>query len=502
METPLLELKDVSMMYPGTLALDGVSFRIRQGEVHALIGENGAGKSTLVKIMSGVLTPTKGRIFLEGEEVAFGSPLDAQKAGIAVIHQEAAVFPDLSVAENIFMSSPVYAGRLPFLSWKEMHRRAADILEELGVPLETRTPVKDLSTAERQLVEIAKALTHRARIVIMDEPTSSLSAREVEDLFSIIRDLKASGTGVVFISHKFEEIEEIADHFTVLRDGQYVGEGEVRETSREEIIRMMIGRKIEQYYPERNSRPGEVVLEVKNLSREGVFHDVSFEVRRGEILGFFGLVGSGRTEVMRCIVGVDAWDSGEVRFRGEAVRFRSPREAMGHGIVYVPEDRQLQGCILNMSICENITLPLLSALHKRGWIDRERERRFAEEYAKRLEVKAPHVHVWVNALSGGNQQKVVLAKWLAAQPSLLILDEPTRGIDIATKAAVHTLVADLAAQGLAVLLVSSELPEVLGMADRVVVFHEGAVTGTFDARACTSEEIMRAALGHGERSAG
>lgn len=500
MKEPILTLHDISMHFPGIKALDGVKLSLRPGEVHALIGENGAGKSTLVKVITGVYRPTEGSIVYMGREVEFKSPQEAQQAGIAVIHQETSMFGDLSVAENIFMGhAPRVAlpGAFPFkpISWASMNRRAAALLGRLGMKIDPRALVKDLSTAERHLVEIAKALSQEAKILIMDEPTSALTIRETEELFTLVRKLKEEGTAIAFISHKFEELFEIADYYTVLRDGRYIGEGSISEAREDDLVKMMVGRSIDQLFPKTEAVIGDTVLEASGLSKTGIFKDVSFSVRRGEILGFFGLVGAGRSEVMRSLIGVDTLDGGTLNMMGTPKKFRSPGEAMREGIVYVPEDRQRQGAVLTMSIADNITLPQIDRLSDAGFLNAEKERKVAEEYAKKLEVKAAGIGYDVQTLSGGNQQKVVLAKWLASNPTLLILDEPTKGIDVATKSAVHAIVSDLACRGLAVVMVSSELPEIMGMTDRVVVMHEGVVSAVFERKDFKEEDIMRAAMG-------
>ncbi len=500
MQEAILELKDIAMYFPGIKALDGVRFACRTGEVHALIGENGAGKSTLVKVMTGVYRPTAGEIVLDGKSVSFSSPLEARKAGIAVIHQETSMFGDLSVAENIFMGhaprrSLIKGLRLSPIDWKTMREESAALLSRLGLKVDPRTLVKDLSTAERHLVEIAKALSMEARVLIMDEPTSALSIHETEELFALVKRLRDEGVAIVFISHKFEELFEIADYYTVLRDGKYIGEGSMKNAKENELVKMMVGRSVDQLFPKVEAEIGEVALRAEGLSQTGIFKDISFEVRKGEILGFFGLVGAGRSEVMRALIGVDPLDGGTVSMDGRAVRFSSPGAAMAKGIVYVPEDRQKQGAILAMSIAENITLPQIDALSDRGWLNPKKEAAVAADYAQRLEVKAAGLGYDVQTLSGGNQQKVVLAKWLASDPRVLILDEPTKGIDVATKSAVHGIVSQLAAKGLAVVMISSELPEIMGMADRVAVMHEGTVSAVIDRKDFSEERIMRAAMG-------
>ncbi|HCM25491.1 MAG TPA: D-xylose ABC transporter ATP-binding protein [Treponema sp.] len=497
MNTAILQLNDISMHFPGIKALDGVSFSVRPSEIHALIGENGAGKSTLVKVMTGVYRPTSGTLSLDNHKVEFKSPQDAQKLGIAVIHQETSMFGDLSVAENIFMG---HEPRAPFrffrpISWLRMRRGAVELLDKLGLKTDPRTLVKDLSTAERHLVEIAKALSRKARILIMDEPTSALTIRESEELFELVRRLKAEGVAIVFISHKFEELFEIADSYTVLRDGRFIGEGSMKEATEDQLVRMMVGRSVDQLFPKKESSIGGVAMDAFKLGKTGIFKGVSFQVRHGEILGFFGLIGAGRSEVMQAIIGVDKLDAGELKVEGKPVRFSSPGDAMKKGVVYVPEDRQRQGAVLAMSIADNITLPQIDDLSAFGWLKPAKEFAVAAEAAKRLEVKAAGIEYDVQTLSGGNQQKVVLAKWLASGPRILILDEPTKGIDVATKSAVHAIVSELASQGLAVIMVSSELPEIMGMADRVVVMHEGVVSEIIEREDFKEERIMRAAMG-------
>jgi rhamnose transport system ATP-binding protein len=491
----ILECRKISKSFPGIKALDEVDFSIQSAEVHALIGENGAGKSTLVKIITGIYRPDAGTIRLEGRQVQFESPLASQAAGIAAIHQEATMFPELSVIENIYMGHHLTLRGLPLLSWGRMKRRTKALLKELELDIDPDTPVKNLSVAQRHMVEIVKALSLDARIVIMDEPTSALSLREVEDLYTIIRRMKQADRALVFISHKFEDIYEIADRFTVLRDGRRVGEGPVAGTEVDEIIKLMVGRSLTQMYPKLAVEQGEAVLAVERLSRRGVFKDVSFLLRRGQILGFFGLVGSGRSEVMRAIFGIEAADRGTITVAGRRARIVDPRQAMRLGLAFLPEDRQLQGTILGMSIRENTTLPIIDRLARRSFLDIPRERAVTEDYAKRMEIKAASWEQAVNSLSGGNQQKVVLAKWLATEPKVLILDEPTKGIDVATKVRVHEFISKLAQQGLGIVLVSSELPEILGMSDSIIVMHEGTVTARLDRKEANPEVLIRAAMG-------
>ncbi len=496
MSETILEVKNLTKYFPGIKALDGVHLTIRTGEVHALIGENGAGKSTLVKIMTGVYFPTAGEVLYEGNLLEFKNALDAQNAGIAAIHQEASMFSELSVTENIFMGHHITKGRTRRIDWKAMQKETQALLDELELDIDCNTLVKNLGVAQRHMVEIAKALSLNAQIVIMDEPTSALSMREVEDLYKIVRRLKDAGKAIIFISHKFDEIFEICDYFTVLRDGKYIGEGKVADTNVDEIVTMMVGRSLDQMYPKTDVAIGKTMLSVKNLAQPGYFSNVSFDLHEGEILGFFGLIGAGRSEVMRTIFGIDKRSAGTVSLDGKEVHIADPNDAMNYGIAFVPEDRQSQGVILQMSIAKNITLPQINKLSKYGIINKKREFEVTKTFGEKMEIRAAGWHVDADTLSGGNQQKVVLAKWLATQPRILILDEPTKGIDVATKAAVHEFISEMASQGLAVILISSELPEVLGMADRVIVMHEGKMTGEFSREEANSDNVIKAATGH------
>jgi len=492
----ILELKNISMYFPGIKALDGVDFAIRPGEVHALIGENGAGKSTLVKIMTGVYKQTAGQVLLNGKEKNFKSALDAQAAGITAIHQEASMFPELSVTENIFMGHHIKkgtSGKGP-VDWKTMKQRTKELLDDMELDISPDALVKSLGVAQRHMVEIAKALSIDAQIVIMDEPTSALTLREVEDLYKIIRRLRDEGKAVIFISHKFEEIFDICDTYTVFRDGQLVGDGTVSEATISSIINLMVGRSLDQLFPKEEAEIGDIVLEVENLSRIGYFKDISFNLHKGEILGFFGLIGAGRTEVMRVLFGIDRATGGKVHLKGKPVTFTRPKDAMKAGIAYIPEDRHEQGTILDMSIADNITLPKVDDLSHFGILDKKAERSLAEDFANKIEIKSAGLSVNTSTLSGGNQQKVVLAKWLSTQPEILILDEPTKGIDVGTKARVHKIVSDMASEGKAIILVSSELPEVLGMSDRIVVMHEGFVTSIIDRKDADPDKVMLAAI--------
>ena len=492
MSENILELKNISKSFSGVEVLHNVSFELRPGEVHALLGENGAGKSTLVKIITGVHHPDKGEILLNGEPVHFSDARESRQAGIAAIYQELSLFPDLDVAENIF------AGRQPVtiggrVDWRKLYAEAGKLLESLGVKLDLKQKARTLSIAQQQMVEIARAFSINAQILIMDEPTSSLTLHEVDDLFRLVRRLRAEGTAIIFISHRLEELFSLADRVTVLRDGSYVDTRSMKDVTRDDLIRMMVGRTITNLFPKQDVQAGDVVLKVENLSRAGSFHDVSFELRRGEILGLAGLVGAGRTNVARAIFGVEPASGGRIQVEGRDVVITSPQQAIGLGLAYVPEDRQLHGLIPAMSLTPNISLPILHHFAQFGWLQDKSERKSAYEAACQMEVRANNIWQLARELSGGNQQKVVLAKWLSTNPRILILDEPTRGIDVGTKAAVHGLMSKLASEGMAILMISSELPEILGMSDRVIVMREGHVTGHFSRAEATQEMIISAA---------
>jgi rhamnose transport system ATP-binding protein len=493
-----LRLANISKSFAGVHALRGVHLELRPGEVHALLGENGAGKSTLVKVITGVHQPDSGEIYLDGRHVELADPRQATQLGISAIYQELSIFPDLDIAENIFIGrQPRLAGGLvgAFVGWRKLYRDADELLASLGVHLNVRTRARNLSVAQQQMVEIARALSVNARILIMDEPTSALTLSEVAELFQIVRRLRANGTAILFISHRLEELFEIADRVTVLRDGAYVDTRPMAGVTQGELIRMMVGREVNDLFPKTAVAPGEAVLRVTDLARRGAFSGVSFELRRGEILGMAGLVGAGRTEVSQALFGVAPADAGTIEIDGRPVRIETPRQAMQLGLALVPEDRQHHGLVLPMDITDNVTMPTLARFTHQGWLAANDARHAAYSAATQMEVKATSVWQRARELSGGNQQKVVLAKWLSTAPRILILDEPTRGIDIGTKAAVHQLMSDLAGQGIAILMISSELPEVLGMSDRILVMREGRVTGLFDRREASQEVIMRAATG-------
>ena len=490
----IVELTGISKQFGVVQALKDVDFSLLAGEVHALVGENGAGKSTLVKILAGIYRPDAGVVKIGGERVELRSPVQAQALGIAVVQQEPMLFPDLDVAENVFMGRHP-RDRFGRVDWKRMYREVDQLLASLDVSLSSHTPVQGLSVAEQQLVEIVKALSLQARVLVLDEPTAALSAHEVDELFAIVRQLRERGVAILFVSHRLEEVFSIADRLTVLRDGAHIITAHISEMNTEDIIKHMVGRELSNLFPKGEAAIGEIVLEVRHLTRPGVFADVSFQLRRGEILGFAGLVGAGRTEVARVLFGIDRAASGEILLKGKKAHIRSPHQAMHNGIAYVPEDRHQQGLVMNFSIASNVTLPILQQVSRLGLIQPRREQKVAGEYSRQLQVRSTGVGQLVNALSGGNQQKVVLGKWLATNPSVLILDEPTRGIDVGAKAEVHRIISELASSGLAIILISSELPEVLAMADQVIVLHEGHVTGTFARSEATQERVMYAATG-------
>jgi rhamnose transport system ATP-binding protein len=491
----MLKLTGLSKSFPGVRALHDVGFALAAGEVTALIGENGAGKSTVVKLLTGIYRPDAGSIEVSGTAQAFTSPADSWKAGITAIHQETAMFDELTVAENIFMGHAPRKGRL--IDWRSMQQRADVILKSIEADIDPGTPLKQLGVAQKHMVSIARALSHDSRIVIMDEPTASLSAREIDELFRIVDRLKKENRAILFISHKFDEIFRVADRWVCLRDGEKVGDGNIKDVTQNDLVKLMVGRSIDQIFPKREPNIGETVLEVSNLSNATEFADVSFTLRKGEILGFYGLVGAGRSEAMQALFGISRALSGQIKVKGEAVKIASPAEAIAKGISYVPEDRQVQGAVLPMGVRENTTLASLSKHVRKGLLSSVSERDVTRDLGRSLQVKASSWDQHIGDLSGGNQQKVVIAKWLAANPAILILDEPTKGIDIGSKAAVHELMSELASKGLAIILVSSELPEVMGMADNIIVMQEGRIVARFARGEATREQIVSAATGAG-----
>jgi rhamnose transport system ATP-binding protein len=493
----LLRATNMRKHFAGVQALHGVSFDLQAGEVHALIGENGAGKSTLIKIITGAVQADAGSLELDGRPVPTIDPVRARALGIAAIHQEPTLFPDLTVSENIALGLEL-GGWWRRIDWGQRRRRARELLQRVAAAIDPDTVVRSLTMPQQQLVEIARALGAKARVLIMDEPTASLSERETERLFQVIRDLRSQGVGIIYISHRLEELFQIADRVTVLRDGCVVDTRPLAIVTPAELIRLMVGRQLAAIFPKQDVALGRVVLEVRNLGCEpaGV-HAVNLSVRAGEILGLAGLVGAGRTELARILFGLTPADAGEICLRGQTVTVSSPSRAVALGIAYLPEDRRHHGVILDLTVVTNATLAVLRQTSTLGWVNRTRQRQLAGSYVQRLAIKTPSLDVPVDDLSGGNQQKVALARWLATNPSVLILDEPTQGIDVGAKAEMHQLMGELAAQGLAIVMISSDLPEILGISDRIAVMHAGTIIGQLNRSKATQERIMALALGHG-----
>jgi inositol transport system ATP-binding protein len=489
----LLEVAGVRKEFPGVLALDDVSFRLRAGTVHALMGENGAGKSTLMKIIAGIYQPDSGTFRLRGQEVRLQSPLNALENGIAMIHQELNLMPYMTVAENIWIRREPKT-RVGFVDHGELRRKTAALFQKLKINIDPEIEVRELSVANRQMVEIAKAVSYESDVLIMDEPTSALTEKEVTHLFEIIRDLRAQGKGIVYITHKMNELFEIADEVSVFRDGRYIGTRAAGEVTRDDIIRMMVGREITQMFPKETVPIGDVRLSVRNLSLKGIFHDVSFDVRAGEILGVAGLVGSGRSNVAEALFGVTPATSGEIWINGQRAAINSPGAAMKHGMAFLTEDRKETGCFLILDVQENMQMAILNqGFVRAGFVAEGEVNRNCDEMKDALRVKTPDMHERVENLSGGNQQKVLIGRWLLTHPRILILDEPTRGIDVGAKAEIHKLITRLAGDGVAVIMISSEMPEVLGMSDRIMVMHEGRVTGFLDRAEADQVKIMELA---------
>ena len=489
----VLEMRNIAKRFGATQALEDVSLALRPGSVHALLGENGAGKSTLIKIMTGVHQPDRGEILLAGQPIAIGSAAEAQRHGIAAIYQEPLLFPDLNVAENIFIS---HQGRGAVANWRQMFREADRILATLGVALDVRSPARGLTLAAQQSVEIAKAISLNVRVLIMDEPTASLSAHEVGQLFKLVRDLRAKGVAILFVSHRMEEVFQIADTVTVFRDGRLISTRPVAEVTPQSAIADMVGREMGLLQQRPAAPRGEKLLSVRGLARAGVFENVSFDVHRGEVLGFAGLIGAGRTDIGLALFGIEPATAGTIVLNGAPQTIRSPRQAMALGVAYLSEDRRQLGLSLPMSISANISLPVLSRyLNRLGLVRTGQERTTAESFRKRLAIRTPSVDLAAGKLSGGNQQKVMLSKWLNTHPALLILDEPTRGIDVGAKAEVHAMIGELAAEGIGIIMISSDLPEVLAMSDRVLVMREGRQMAILDREDADSETVMAAAMG-------
>ncbi len=510
-QQPILKMEGISKRFPGVQALNDVQLEVMPGEILGLLGENGAGKSTLMKILSGVYRKDTGHILLGGQPIEVNNPHHAQTLGITIIHQELNLMPNLTVAENVFI------GREPntatFVQWRALHRQTRELMERLGINLSPSALVRNLSVAEQQMVEIARALSVKSQVIIMDEPTSALTENEVEHLFNIMRDLRAQGLGIIFISHRMDEVFAICDRISVLRDGEYVGTVLTARTNRDEIIRMMVGRAVSEFFGHGESHPGEVVLEARDIRKTGTADDptkqvlkgVSLNIRRGEIVGLAGLVGSGRTDLARCLFGVDPRDSGDISINGQAVTIRTPRDAIRAGLGMVPEDRKLQALFLAMSVEANASMASLGDVARLGFVNGRRERQMFGGYVDKLNIRLARYDQRALDLSGGNQQKVVISRWLALKPQILIMDEPTRGIDVGAKAEVHALIRQLAQDGVAILMISSELPEVLAMSDRILVMHEGELIGELsgaDARARGGAERVGAMMtGEADRAA-
>jgi ribose transport system ATP-binding protein len=497
---PAVEMVGIQRHFPGVQALKGVDFRVAVGEIHALLGENGAGKSTLMKILAGAERKDEGRILLDGQEVRIGGPTDALTHGIATVYQETSLAPHLSVAENLFI------GRLPtttpgVVDWRGLRREASEVLERLGIQLPLRARVSELTIAQQQMTEIAKALSHQVKVLVLDEPTSALTETEVRELFRVLRDLRAQGVAIIYISHTIEEILELCDRVTVLRDGELVGEREVGRTSADELVRLMVGRPLVEMFPKEATAPGDELLRVEKLSVRGKQTEVSFSVHAGEVLGFAGLLGSGRTTLMRAIIGAIPTDSGTIYRAGRPVRIRNPQAAINHSIGYLSDDRRRSGFAGLLSVADNLTLASLPQFSRAGILKRGQERRSAEGIVRALRIITPSLDQRVALLSGGNQQKTVLGKWVTAGVEVLILDEPTRGIDVGAKVEIYRLINRLAKQGTAVILLSSYLPEVLGMSDRILVMRRGAIVAEFKRGEATQEDLMFAATGQQRVSA-
>jgi ABC-type sugar transport system ATPase subunit len=488
----ILEIKGVSKAFGGTQALDNVDLCVRKGEVHALVGENGAGKSTLMRIIMGLIKPDSGNITFEGKPFHANGPAVAMQNGISMIHQELNLEPYLTVAENIFLKREHMRAKTPFLNKKLTNKKAQDILNEFNLKVNPKVPMGTLTVAQAQMVEIIKAVSYNARLIIMDEPTSSLDSEETLRLFSTIRGLKEKGVSIIYISHRLEEIFEICDVVSVFRDGKYIETRDLDNVTRDELIALMVGRKLNTLFPKKDVPIGDVVFKVEDFSG-AKFKDISFEVRRGEILGFSGLVGSGRSETMRAIFGLDKKESGKVYYEGKEWVIRNPIQAIKYGLAMVSEDRKNYGLVLKRSIRENISLPNLKMFQKRLLLNMKREKNEVRDISKRLSVKSSGLEMTTYALSGGNQQKVVLSKWIMSKPKVLIMDEPTRGIDVGAKAEIHRMMSEFAAEGMAIILISSELPEVMGMSDRIIIYSEGKINGEIK-----REEILNGSVGQEE----
>lgn len=485
----LIELKDIHKSFYGVEVLHGVNFVLQSGSVHALMGENGAGKSTLMKVIAGVHTADSGKVFLDNKEVEISSPAKARELGIAMIHQELSSELEMSVAENIYLGREL--GRFGMVDYRQLYHQTDELLKNLGIHLNPRTKMKRLRVADQQMVEIAKAISQNARVVIMDEPTSSITDKEVDNLFNMIRNLKSAGVGIIYISHKMDEIFQICDEMTILRDGTYIDTFKASEVNQDILIRSMVGRELGTQFPKKEVPIGETLLEVQHLTRAGEYEDISFKLHKGEILSFTGLVGAGRTELMHSIFGLTKPDSGKLILNGEEVEFKTPRDAIQHGIAYVTEDRKGEGLVLPMSVEKNITIASLRSFVKSGFLQKKKEADVVTQEVASLGIKVARTSMSVKALSGGNQQKVVLAKWMIAGPNVLIFDEPTRGIDVGAKAEIYKIMCDYVSKGNAILMVSSEMPEAMGMSDRMIILSNHRCSGELNRNEFNQEAIAQ-----------
>lgn len=499
-EDIVLELKGITKIFPGVKALNNVRFDLRRGEVHALMGENGAGKSTFIKVITGVHRAEEGEMFLNGQKVNFKGPRDAQEAGIAAVYQHATSYPDLTVAENIFMGHEIV--RRGMIQWKEMNARANALLQRMSADFDATAVVGTLSVAQQQMVEIAKALSTDAKIIIFDEPTASLTNAESENLYKIIDHLKESGVSIIFISHRFEDMYRLASRVTVFRDSQYIGTWDVDKITNADLIKAMVGREITDLFPKPEVKIGKEMLRVEHFSRTGYFKDVSFTLHAGEILGFAGLVGAGRTETFEAICGITKPSSGKIFLEGQEVHISKPADAMEKGIILLPEDRQKEGLIMSWGLGRNVTLPVIGKYAKRGLNDEKKERQIAKDLLEEVDTKAVDIFQPASSLSGGNQQKVVVAKALAQEMKVVVMDEPTKGVDVGAKAEIYAIMGDLAKKGYAIVLISSEMPEILGMADRIVVMCGGRKTGELTAAEATQERILDLSMEKGKTTKG
>lgn len=493
--TPVIEMKGISKSFSGNRVLDQVDFQLLRGEIHALMGENGAGKSTLIKILTGIYERDAGQVFIKGKEVHFKNPKEAEQTGIAVIHQELNIIPYLTVYENMFLGNELTVGRFGITRDKEMKRKTKEYLNRLGIEIDPNTEAGNLSVGQQQMIEIARAVAANTEVLIMDEPTAALTDREIEALFKVISSLKEQGVGIVYISHRMEEIFQICDRISVLRDGKFIDSKEVAKTNFDEIVKLMVGRQLGERFPERDTKIGQERFRVENLTSKGSFENISFSIQQGEIVGVAGLMGAGRSEIMQAIFGYRSLDSGKMFIDGKEVTIKSPYEAIQAGIAFVTEDRKSQGLILDLSVRENLSITTLDKISSKSMISTKSEMSLVDEMIEKLHVKTSGREISVKSLSGGNQQKIVIGKWLGIDPKILILDEPTRGVDVGAKKEIYQLMNELTKQGVSIIMVSSELPEILGMSDRVLVIHEGKLASVLNKSEATQENIMQSATG-------